>query len=330
MTQPFRLSIAVPLHNEEAVLPELLMRLRNALVAIPEGPHEIVFVDDGSSDRTLQILEQASAQDEQIIVVSLSRNFGHQAALTAALDYTSGDAVVVMDGDLQDAPEAIASFVDKFREGYDVVYAKRVQRKESWWLRGSYYLFYRLLARSSEVLLPVDAGDFGLMSARIVNQLRQMREHHRYLRGLRAWAGFRQIGIDVPRQRRHAGKSSYSIVRLVRLGTDGLFAFSTTPIRAAALLGALAVTFCCAYALYAAIARLLLHQVPSGFTALTFLIVLAFGVNLLFLGIIGEYVGRVYEEIKSRPLYIVSTVIRKGGRVVPASFRACATSTVGK
>lgn len=327
MTQPFRLSIAVPLHNEEAVLPELLMRVRKVLSDIPAGPHEVVFVDDGSCDRTLEILLQAAAEDDQLIVVSLSRNFGHQAALTAALDYASGDAVVVMDGDLQDTPETIATFVDKFREGYDVVYAKRVQRKESWWLRLSYHLFYRLLARSCEVELPVDAGDFGLMSARVVDQLRQMREHHRYLRGLRAWVGFRQIGIDVPRQRRYAGNSKYSIMRLVRLATDGIFAFSTAPIRAAAILGALSVAFSCMFALYSLVAKLLQLQVPRGFTALTFLIVFTFGINLMFLGIIGEYVGRVYEELKSRPLYVVRTVVRgrKPAQVMSTAWAATAT-----
>ena len=213
MTSP-RLSVAVPLHNEESVLPELLRRLGAVLDAVPGGPHEIVMVDDGSTDRTAELLTKAAAEDGRVVAVLLSRNFGHQAALTAALDHVTGDATVVMDGDLQDRPEAIPQFLALHAQGYDVVYAKRVLRKEPWWLRLCYYTFYRLLARLSDIQLPTDAGDFGLMSRRVVAELRRMPEHHRYLRGLRSWVGFRQIGIDVERAERHAGHSKYSMSRL--------------------------------------------------------------------------------------------------------------------
>src|SRR5881409_3347409 len=241
MSTPLHLSVAVPVHNEEAVLPELLRRMRHVLDNTPGGPHEIIFIDDGSSDRTLEILGKAANTDARILIISFSRNFGHQAALTAALDHVSGDAVVLMDGDLQDSPEVIPIFLQHYDEGYDVVYATRKRRKEGWWLKLCYFLFYRFQAMLSETRLPLDAGDFGLMSRRVVGQLRAMREHHRYLRGLRTWVGFRQIGIPVERAARHSGTSRYGVIGLLKLASDAIFAFSTIPIRAAALLGAAAV-----------------------------------------------------------------------------------------
>ena len=309
MNSEFRLSVAIPIHDEETVLPELLRRTRAVLDQIPGGPHELLFVDDGSADCTLPILEEAARQDTRIIVLSLSRNFGHQAALTAALDHVTGDATVVMDGDLQDAPEAIPQFVERFFEGYDVVYAQRTNRKEAWPLRLCYFVFYRMMGGLSDTHLPLDAGDFGLMSRRVVDQLQRMPEHHRYLRGLRSWVGFPQIGIPVERFERHSGKSKYSVLRLLKLASDGIFAFSIVPIRAAALFGVAAIAVSALYAFYAIFAKIVLHQSPKGFTALLLSITFLSGVLLFFLGIIGEYVGRVYEESKGRPLYIVSRVV---------------------
>ncbi len=306
MSTPFRLSVAVPLHNEEMVLPELLRRLRAVLDGISGGPHEVLVVDDGSADHTFEILEKAVKEDPRIVMLSLSRNFGHQAALSAALDHVTGDATVLMDGDLQDPPEAIPQFVEAFLQGYDVVYAQRKQRKEGWGLRLCYYVFYRLIARLSDLELQLDAGDFGLMSRRVVEQLRSMPEHHRYLRGLRSWVGFKQIGIPVERAERHSGKSKYGMVRLFKLASDGIFAFSIVPIRTAALLGVLAIGLSMLFAAYSIYAKIFLHQSPQGFTALTLLITFLSGVILFFLGIIGEYVGRVYEETKARPLYVIS------------------------
>jgi dolichol-phosphate mannosyltransferase len=214
-----------------------------------------------------------------------------------------------MDGDLQDAPEEIPRFLEKHFEGYDVVYAQRTRRKESWVLRACYFLFYRLVARLSDVRLPLDAGDFGLMSRRVVEHLRRMPEHHRYLRGLRSWVGFRQTGIEVERAGRHAGQSKYGFLRLLKLASDGLFAFSIVPIRAAAMLGAFTVALSMLFALYSIFAKLVLSGSPKGFTAEVLLITFLSGVLLFFLGIIGEYVGRVYEEVKGRPLYIVGRLI---------------------
>jgi dolichol-phosphate mannosyltransferase len=307
---PLRLSIAVPIYNEVELLPELLRRLTAVLDAIPGGPHEIVVVDDGSRDGSREALFRAAAGEPRLVVVALSRNFGHQAALTAALDHVSGDAVVLMDGDLQDPPEAIPDFVRTHLEGYDVVYARRVRRKEGWLLRLCYATFYRILARLSNVHLPVDAGDFGLMSRRVVDQLHQAPERHRYLRGLRAWAGYRQVGIAVERSARAGGESKYSVGKLVALACDGFFSFSVAPLRAAALLGAGAIVLSSLFALYSIVAKFLLDRSPQGFTAVILVVTFLSGTNLLFLGLLGEYVGRVYEEVKRRPLYVVDQVVR--------------------
>jgi dolichol-phosphate mannosyltransferase len=248
--------------------------------------------------------------DARIVVIALSRNFGHQAALTAALDHVSGQVTVVMDGDLQDDPEVIPLFIEKYEEGFDVVYARRRRRKESWWLRSCYRLYYRSLARLSRLPLPLDAGDFSLISHRVVEQLRRAPERHRYLRGLRTWAGFRQVGIDVQRSARITGRSKYTIGRLAELAFDGIFSFSVVPIRAATLLGAMTVVLTSLFALFSLVAKLFFEQSPRGFTALILVITFVSGVHLLFLGIIGEYVGRIYDEAKGRPIYVIDRIIR--------------------
>jgi polyisoprenyl-phosphate glycosyltransferase len=314
-----RVSVAIPVHNEETVVPELVLRVTTVLDAMPGGPHEMVFVDDGSSDRTLALLEEAAGRDSRIAVISLSRNFGHQAAITAGLDHTAGDVTVVMDGDLQDSPEAIPAFVQKYAEGYDVVYAQRVNRKESWWLRLSYWVYYRMLAQMSHIYLPLDSGDFGLMSARVVHELRRMPERQRYVRGLRTWVGFRQTGLEVERAERHSGESKYSAWGLLKLASDGLFAFSTVPIRAALMFGVVAMSASTLFAIYALIAKFFLNRSPQGFTALILVITFLSGVNLAFLGIIGEYVGRMYEEIKARPIYVIGKMVRNGRPVSMAT-----------
>jgi polyisoprenyl-phosphate glycosyltransferase len=309
MSRHLRVSIAIPVYNEELVVPELLRRTTSVLDSIPGGPHEIVFVDDGSSDRTGELLEDAAEQDPRIVVITLSRNFGHQTALAAALDQVSGDIAVLMDGDLQDPPEAIPVLLDWHGRGYDVVYVRRVNRKESWWLRLCYYLFYRLIAALSSIHLPLDAGDFALMSRRVVEEMRKMPEHHRYLRGLRTWVGFRQVGVPIERAARQAGQTKYSTLRLLKLASDGIFAFSIVPLRAAAILGVVAILLSSLFAVYSLFAKFLLHQTPKGFTALVLVITFLSGINLFFLGIIGEYVGRVYEETKDRPHYVIRKIV---------------------
>lgn len=304
-----RVSVAIPVYNEEANVLEVVRRVGAVLDELPGGPHQLLFVDDGSSDRTRALLENSAAADPRVTVVALSRNFGHQPALTAALDHVGGDVVILMDGDLQDRPEAIPDFLAAHARGYDVVYAQRVDRKEAWWLRLCYFVFYRLMGAMSRLRLPVDAGDFCLMSRRAVDELRRASDFHRYLRGLRAWVGFKQLPLPVERAPRHGGRPKYSLLTLIGLALDGIFSFSVLPLRLAVVIGALAISLSGGFGLYAIYAALVLDRSPQGFTAQLLTIVFLSGVNLFFLGVIGEYVGRIYEQSKARPLYVVDTVI---------------------
>jgi dolichol-phosphate mannosyltransferase len=310
---PARISVAIPLHDEELVFSELIRRVAAVLDSLPGGPHEIVLVDDGSEDKTFELIRDAAGRDSRVVGVRLSRNFGHQAALTAALETVSGEVVVVMDGDLQDRPEEIPRFLAEYEQGYEVVYAQRTQRKESLALRAAYFTFYRVLNRLSELEVPVDSGDFALLSRRVVDELNLLPERHRYLRGLRTWVGFRQKGVPVERDHRAGGEPSYTTGGLLRLAFDGIFAFSVTPLRAAWVLGAVASGAASIYALWAVFERLFLGTSPQGFTALIVAITFFAGIQLLFLGLIGEYLGRVYDEAKSRPHFVISEVVRGDG-----------------
>jgi dolichol-phosphate mannosyltransferase len=303
-----RLSVGIPVFNEQEVIPELLVRLRRVLDAVPGGPHEIVFVDDGSTDGSRRLLEEAARCDSRIHLVTLSRNFGHQAALGAALDHSTGDAVVLMDADLQDEPEIIPEFIRHHEAGADVVFARRTSRQEGWLRRTSYRLFYRVIKALSDTELPVDSGDFALLGAPVVAALRRLPEHQRYLRGLRAWVGFTQVGIDVERRARFAGKPKYTTWKLMKLAIDGVCSFSIVPLRAAAATGLVAIVASVAFALYAIYVRIVVGEVPPGFTASLLIMTFLSGVQLLFLGVIGEYLGRVYGEAKGRPPYVVAKI----------------------
>jgi len=330
LNETSRVSVAIPLYNEERTVPELLERVRAVLDQIPDGPHELFFVDDGSSDRTFALLAAAADRDPRIRIISLSRNFGHQAALSAALDHVSGDLVVIMDGDLQDSPEVIPDLIRKQKQGFDVVYAERIGRKEGWFLRSCYFLYYRLLGLLSNVKLPLDAGDFAVLSRRVIDELQRLPEHHRYLRGLRSWVGFRQTGIHVERAERVAGKSKYSFMKLLGLAFDGIFAFSVVPLRVATLLGLLTIGMSFVFIGYSIYVKIFLGQSPQGFTAL--LIVMSFfsGVQLLFLGLLGEYLGRVYEETKGRPHYIIGRMVgRPWMRTTDVSIESFTMGTGG-
>ena len=305
----FRLSIAIPVYNEETVLPELYRRLKCVLDQVEGGPHEIVFVDDGSSDASREILAGLAIADTRVKAVLLSRNFGHQSALSAALDHVTGDAVVLMDGDLQDTPETIPRFLEMYWQGFDVVYAIREKRKEAWWLKTCYAGFYRLIRQLSELNLPEGSGDFALLSRRVVDRMIAMPERHRYLRGLRYWVGYRQTGITVERDARHSGVSKYSFAKLFQLAFDGIFSFSVKPLRAAAVLGFTAITAASAFVAFAIVAHLFFGRSPAGFTALITFMTMLTGIQLVVLGLIGEYVGRIYEQVKLRPMYVVDRVL---------------------
>jgi dolichol-phosphate mannosyltransferase len=304
-----RLSIGIPIHNEEEVIPELLTRLLAVLDGLPGGPHQVVFVDDGSRDGSRRLLTAAAHRDSRLKVVALARNFGHQAALAAALDHATGDALVLMDGDLQDEPEVIPELLRHHAAGADVVYARRASREEGLLLRTAYWLSYRLMAALSEVPVPLDSGDFALLGAPVVAALKRMPERQRYLRGLRAWVGFKQVGVDVRRKARVAGRTKYTTWKLMQLALDGICSFSIVPLRAAALTGLLAILATCGYSIYAVYARLTSGSVPAGFTASLIITTLLSGVQLLFLGVIGEYLGRVYAEAKGRPAYVVAEIV---------------------
>lgn len=304
-----RVTIAVPVHNEEEVIPALLARVSAVLDATPGGPHELLLVDDGSRDRSLALLEAAARKDPRITIVVLSRNFGHQAALTAAFDHARGDVMLLMDGDLQDPPEALPALLARLDEGYDVVYVRRTRRKEPFWLRASYHVAYRIIASLSRIALPADAGDFAVLSRRAIDAVRDLPERQRYLRGLRSWVGFRQTGLEVERAARAAGVSKYSLRRLIGLALDGAFAFSTAPLRFIGVAGGITLLGSIAFSLFAIYAKLVLGRSPQGFTALTVLGTLVGGMILLSLWIIGEYVGRIYEEAKRRPVYLVDRVV---------------------
>jgi polyisoprenyl-phosphate glycosyltransferase len=304
-----RLSIGIPVHNEEEVVPELLTRLLAVLDRIPGGPHEVVFVDDGSTDGSRRLLTTAAAHDSRVKVVALSRNFGHQAALGAALDYATGDAIVLMDADLQDEPEVIPELLRGHQAGADVVYARRASREEGLVFRAAYKVYYRIVSSLSEVPLPLDSGDFALLGARVVTALRRLPERQRYLRGLRAWVGFTQLGVDVQRRARAAGKPKYTTWRLMQLALDGICSFSIVPLRAASIAGAVAIAGAAVFALYATYTRIVVGAVPAGFTASLVVMTLLSGVQLLFLGVIGEYLGRIYTEAKGRPTYVVAEIV---------------------
>jgi glycosyltransferase involved in cell wall biosynthesis len=304
-----RLSVGIPLRNEEQVIPELLRRVLAVLDTIPGGPHEMVVVDDGSTDATRRLLTEASKHEPRLKLVALSRNFGHQAALSAALDYATGDAIVLMDGDLQDEPEIIPELVRHHRAGADVVLTRRASRQEGIILRAAYKLYYRLLSALAEVPLPLDSGDFALLGPRVIAALRRMPERQRYLRGLRAWIGFNQVSVDVHRRGRVAGRRQYSAWKLLQLALDGICSFSTVPLRAATLTGLAAIGFVSMFSVYAIYQRLVWGSVPAGFTASLLVMTLLSGVQLLFLGVIGEYLGRVYAEVKGRPTYVVAEVV---------------------
>jgi dolichol-phosphate mannosyltransferase len=305
-----KVSIAVPIFNEAGNLPELIGRLQAVLDGLPGGPHEMVFVDDGSSDGSAAVLGNHANIDSRIVVIELSRNFGHQTAVTAAIDHVAGDVTVVMDGDLQDLPEDIPSLLEYYQQGYDVVYARRIKRKENPLLRLAYHLAYRFISMLATPRLPLDVGDFSLLSRRVVDALRQMPERHRYVRGLRAWVGFRQIGIDVERAPRRSGESKYSLSKLVRLAVDGIVSFSIIPLRTSILIGLAGICMSVAYTVYAVAMKLFYNRSPAGFTALIVVIVFLAALQFVVLGVLGEYVGRIYEETKRRPLYLVRKITR--------------------
>lgn len=305
------LSVVVPVFNEEKNIPELHRRLGAVLAPLVRS-YEIVFVDDGSVDRTWQVVTELAAADPHVKGLSFSRNFGHQMAFAAGLDHASGEAVVIMDADLQDPPELLPELVARWREGHDVVYAQRRKREgETAFKLVTAAAFYRLLRRITQVDVPVDTGDFRLMSARAVAAFRRMPERHRFTRGLVAWMGFRQVGVQYVRAARHSGETKYTMRKMMRLAADGLTAFSRLPLLLALWAGAFLLLAGTAGVLVFASIRWSGTYV-SGLWGLSAGVLLLAGVQLVGLGLLGEWVGRIYEEVKRRPLYLVQDTANLG------------------
>lgn len=299
------ISIVLPVFNESQTLPALYARLAGVMRRLGES-YELVFVNDGSRDGSLDVLKKLAAEDSKMRVVSLSRNFGHQMAITCGLDRARGAAVIVMDADLQDPPELIPTLIERWREGYDVVYAVREERQgESLFKRATAALFYRLIRRLSRVEIPADTGDFRLLSRRAVEGLRATTERNRFVRGLVGWIGYRQTGVRFVREERAAGETKYPFRKMLKFAIDGITSFSFVPLQMATYFGFLISGASFLYIVYAVLQKLLTDRPVTGWTSLMVAMLFLGGVQLITLGIIGEYIGRIYEEVKQRPLYLV-------------------------
>jgi dolichol-phosphate mannosyltransferase len=304
------ISFVIPLYNEEAIVDQLVLRL-NALMETMDEEIEVVLVNDGSRDRTEELIMAVALSDSRYQVISLSRNFGHQVALTAGLQHARArEAIMILDGDLQDPPELLQDFYGYYKEGYDVVYGVRKKRKEGLIKRMAYRSFYRILKSMSLIDIPLDSGDFSLVSRRVVDIINAMPEESRFIRGMRAWTGFNQIGVEYERSARMAGDSKYSFRALFKLAYNGIFNFSEFPIKFITRIGLTAIIISLIYSIYALVMKIFFNTVPEGFTALIFVISMFGGIQLFSIGIIGEYVTRIFFQSKQRPLYIVKSRIR--------------------
>ena len=309
------LTAVAPIYNERESVEELHRRLAAALE--PLGPYEIVLVDDGSTDGSWEAMQGLAAADDRLRLLRLSRNFGHQIALTAGLDAARGDAVVLIDGDLQDPPELIPELVARWREGYDVVYAVREQREGESRLRLlAISAFYRLFRRMAATDIPANTGDFRLLSRRAVDALARMPERARYLRGMTSWIGFRQTGVPYRRDARYAGTSKYPFGKLWRLASDGITSFSVAPIRLVTRIGAVMLVFCVGVLAWTLYVRFFTDNAPQGWTSLLAVVLLLGGMQMLGIGIVGQYIARIFEETKQRPLYFVSETVERGETIV--------------
>jgi glycosyltransferase involved in cell wall biosynthesis len=298
-------SVIIPVYNEAEVVPALYWRLTRVMEGLGEL-YEIIFVDDGSRDDSPALLRDLWEKDPRVRFLSLSRNFGHQIAITAGLDHSSGQAVIVMDADLQDPPEVIPQLIEQWRKGFDLVFAVRQQRRgDGLFKRATAALFYRIFRRLSATDIPMDAGDFRLMSRRAVEALKVIRERNRFIRGLAGWIGFPQISVPFVRDVRQAGKTKYSLKTMVRFAFNGIISFSLVPLQLAGYFGFVVSATSFVYLAYAVWLKLFTDRVVLGWTSVMVAMLFLGGVQLISLGIIGEYLGRIYEEVKQRPLYII-------------------------
>jgi polyisoprenyl-phosphate glycosyltransferase len=298
-------SLVVPVHNEEETLPELVRQLALLLERL-DGPAEVIFVDDGSTDRSYELMLKAREADSRIKILRLSRNFGHQIAITAGMDVAPGNAVIIMDADLQDPPDVVLEMAARWREGFDVIYGVREERRgDSRFKKATAAAFYRLFRRMSDIDVPLDAGDFRLVDRTALDAFRAMRETNRYVRGMFGWIGFRQVGVRFERAERFAGDTKYPLTKMIKFASDGLVSFSTAPLRFALKLGFLVAGLSFVFGVVALVSKLLgLYSIP-GLASIAVFVSFIGGIQLLVLGLMGEYIARIHDEVKGRPLYLV-------------------------
>ncbi|OCA88297.1 glycosyltransferase [Bacillus sp. FJAT-27225] len=306
------ISVVVPMYFEELVVNECYARLTSVLDK-QEDDYELIFVNDGSKDRTKELLMKIAKEDKKVKIIDFARNFGHQTAVTAGIDFARGDAIVIIDADLQDPPEVIQELVEKWKEGFEVVYAKRKKRKgETFFKLITAKYFYRFLNYMSEIDIPKDTGDFRIIDRKVADVFKQMTEKNRFVRGMISWVGFRQTFIEYERDERFAGETKYPFRKMVKFAADGIIAFSTKPLRLVTMIGLVAVLISFLLLLYALIVKIFGYQVEAGWTSIIVAITFFSGTQLLGLGIVGQYIARIYDESKNRPIYIVRETINIG------------------
>ncbi|PKM76652.1 MAG: glycosyltransferase [Firmicutes bacterium HGW-Firmicutes-15] len=305
MKRNVRYTVIIPVYNEEAVIQESYHRLTRVMQSTGE-PYELLFINDGSGDRTAEFIEGFAERDECVKLLDFSRNFGHQIAITAGMDYALGDAIVIIDADLQDPPELIPQMIEKWKEGYEVVYAMRSQRKgETLFKKWTAAFFYRLLGALAEVKIPPDTGDFRLIDRKVCDAMHSIREKNRFVRGLVSWVGFRQTAIEYVREERYAGETKYPLKKMLRFSMDGITSFSYKPLKLATYLGFVVSFASFVYLLISLGEKIFTASTTAGWSSLIACLMLLNGVILILFGIIGEYIGRIYDETKDRPLYIL-------------------------
>jgi dolichol-phosphate mannosyltransferase len=298
-------SIVIPLYDEEGIIPLLVERLQQIMSEL-DGPAEVVMVDDGSKDATYQLVTAATADDPRFKLIQFSRNFGHQMAITAGMDASSGDAVIIMDADLQDPPYVILQMIEKWQEGYEIVYGLRKHREgERLFKTASASMFYGLLHRIADVDTPTDVGDFRLVDRKALDAFLQMRENNRYVRGMFSWVGFRQAAVPYTREERAVGTTHYTLRKMIKLASNGIMGFSTAPLRLALGTGAFLAFAAVIYGMVAIGLKLAGVGLVPGYASLLFVITFLSGIQLIVMGMVGLYVGRIYDEAKGRPLYVV-------------------------
>lgn len=305
MSSIVKYSIVVPVYNEEEVIHETYRRLTEVMRSTKEA-YELLFVNDGSKDRTAEIIKEYSEQDPAVVLLDFARNFGYQIAITAGMDYARGEAVVVIDADLQDPPELILEMIEKWKQGFDVVYAKRTKRKgETYFKKQTAAMFYRFLRAMTDIDIPLDTGDFRLLDRKVCNQMNSIQEKNRFVRGLVSWVGFKQIAVEYERDERLAGESKYPLKKMLKLSMDGITSFSYKPLKLASYAGVTLSGIGFIYLLVVMYLKLFTDSTITGWSSLIVIQLFFSGIILIILGMIGEYIGRIYDETKNRPLYIV-------------------------